>query len=51
MLLEDAGVLAELGDEGFADAARPDRNLEMILGASLRSNERQADGGHAGQRP
>ena len=31
VLLEDAGVLSELGDEGLADAARADRELEMVL--------------------
>jgi hypothetical protein len=32
VLLEDAGVLTEIGDKGLADAARAHRDLEGIVG-------------------
>ena len=52
VLLEDAGVLPELGDEGLADAARADRKLEMVLGDGAVMDERQDSGdGRADQRP
>src|SRR5262249_59210270 len=31
---EQAGLVADLGHEGFADAAAADRNLELIVSAS-----------------
>src|SRR5262249_61939411 len=34
MRVEQAGLVADLGDEGLADAAPADRDLELILGAS-----------------
>jgi hypothetical protein len=32
--VEQAGLQANLGDEGLADAAPADRDLERVLGAS-----------------
>jgi hypothetical protein len=32
--VEQAGLQADLGDEGLADATPADRDLELILGAS-----------------
>ena len=32
--VEQAGLVADLGDEGFANAAPADRDLELVLGAS-----------------
>jgi len=32
MLLEQPGLVADLGDERFPDAAAPDRDLQAILG-------------------
>jgi len=31
---EQAGLVADLGHEGFADAATADRDLEVVPGAS-----------------
>src|SRR4029079_1860648 len=36
MLLEEAGVLAELSDKGLAHPAGANRDLEMVLGARRR---------------
>ncbi len=43
MLLEDAGILSELGDEGLADAARAHRDLEMILRGRSGPRRRRGD--------
>src|SRR6185503_1222373 len=44
VLLEDAGILSELGDEGLADAARAHRDLEVILrGRSAPRRHRSGD--------
>ena len=44
VLLEDAGVLSKLGDEGLADAARADRKLELVLRAIALDVSSEADG-------
>ena len=48
MLLEDAGVLAQLRHEGLADAACADGDLEMILCAHAASAKYDGNRGQAG---
>ena len=44
MLAEQAGLVADLGDEGFADAAPADRDLELVLGMTGRARRPSHDG-------
>ena len=45
VLVEQAGLVADLGDEGLADAAPADRDLEPLLGLAGLPGRQHCDGG------